>query len=448
MLSKKKKRGKKFFVSKQAGFVYLPDSVRYQIYLFRNASRRYFRSCFFSLRKKAANLQNTAVCIWSVEYLAEQSIIAGKYLEEAKQDLKEKTDQLCNAYFDFLQNAKNNAKATYSDILENVRMFVQQKTQKLNRETTLFPETRFPFTFKPALAIQGALVFAAFLFLAVTITTIIFPPSKLNLASLIKQQSIIVKQTTAIVAGQTTNVKWTAIIKKSDITKNQYLLALPKTAKNIKVKTITRLEARGLLTGQVPTANLAMADRKVLAYQSTPWLAALSQPAMLFNKLSIFTKYLFADLETAVTGAVETITDQTAAPATETPTAVIVDLSEQIPDEQIQETKQEEKQEEKEDKKQEKQPVSAPSDDGASAGEASEARPPENLSAGSEEVGPQANSSDTYVAVTYETQGPIITEQKTATGKIVTVSDPNDQPAQNDQGSGDQNSNLASGDQN
>ncbi|MEK7080363.1 MAG: hypothetical protein AAB925_00830, partial [Patescibacteria group bacterium] len=334
--------------SRQAGFLYLPDSVSYQIYLFKNSIKKYFRSSGFSLGRKAKKLGSLLARIWSVEYLAEQSIIAGKYLEEAKQDLKEKTDQLCNAYFDFLQNAKNNAKATYSDILENVRMFVQQKTQKLNRETTLFPETRFPFTFKPALAIQGALVFAAFLFLAVTITTIIFPPSKLNLASLIKQQSIIVKQTTAIVAGQTTNVKWTAIIKKSDITKNQYLLALPKTAKNIKVKTITRLEARGLLTGQVPTANLAMADRKVLAYQSTPWLAALSQPAMLFNKLSIFTKYLFADLETAVTGAVETITDQTAAPATETPTAVIVDLSEQIPDEQIQETKQEVKEEKKE----------------------------------------------------------------------------------------------------
>ncbi len=381
-------------------------------------------------------------------------------------------------------------------VLQFVYNAKKQIADKLNVQATIFKNTKYPLTFKPVLVAQGVFVFAATLFLAITITAIIFPGPQIQTVNLINSQAITTKQLTAAIAGKPSqSIQWTALIKKTDITKDQHNLLLPKNAKNIKVKTISEQEAKQIASAPAPTAALAMADRKTLAFQPTPWLGALS--------------YWFADLEEAVTQVVETIISEPApeAPAetpaetpaevTQTSEAVVVDLSAEAPTdkETNKEKKKQEKQEakeeakeakeEKEEEKEEEKPdvpqtepaaeelqgpslqetlapetqeipaeqseeagplsvPAAPAEEtpaeleseaeaAAEAEESGEVRPPENLpSVSSAEVGlleaePAAEEEEEeYVAVTYETPAPTITEQETSTGKLVTVSDPSE----------------------
>src|SRR3989339_297228 len=128
--------------------------------------------------------------------------------------------------------------------------------------------TLFKLTFNPLHAMQGALVFAAFLFVAFSATNIFFPKHKIQTANLIK--SVVTKQTTAAVAGKTSqNIQWTALIKKSNLNNNNFKLQLPKNAENIKIKTISHKDANNIISQSTPTANLAMEDRKTLALQSS-----------------------------------------------------------------------------------------------------------------------------------------------------------------------------------
>ena len=406
----------------------LPDSVRYQFLLFRKATQKYFKDVGNDLLNKAEQFKTAAAAI------------------------PEKFRQKFNQTFD------------------QTKIFFQNL---INKEATLFKNTNTPFTFKPFHAIQGALVFAAILFFGVAIQTIIYPPPKLKLANLIKPQSIIVKQTEAVVAGQTASVKWTTIIKKSDITNQKYLLQLPKTAKNIKIKTISKQEAQAIASAEIPNAQTAITaeDRKVLAYQSTPWLAALSEPTVLFNKLSLFTKYLFADLEQSATDLAQTVAEQINPPSPEASpgeaeiqNTTVVDLSAeaptvaevgatsevpqietpavtetppvgvspevtQTPAEEMKdkddkkEEKQETKQETKEEKKQEKENRGT-SEVPQTETPAAEVGVSPALTQTETPAAVETPQSD-YVAVTYETPAPIITEQNTDNGKLVTVSSNN-----------------------
>jgi hypothetical protein len=310
---------------------------------------------------------------------------ARKYLRSSFLSLKKKEAKLCNAYFSILQdciNKVNNARLSLSRFVFQIN----QQTKSIARaEVTLFNQSSFPIKFRPNHAIQGAFVFVLTLFLAITAVTTTIPRQKTQTASIINNQSITTKQTNAVIAGSSEAVSWTKLIKKSDITTTNNKVILPKSAKNIKVQTITKTQADQIILYR-PLPQLAEKDRKLLAQKSQPWLAAIN-----------FTKYLFADLEQAVTDIVEKVKDK--AKDKDSKEAVIVEL-----------------------------PIEPePADTTALVGSediavvvSPDPEPQETQEPAESEV--PAEPEDDVVAVTYETPAPTITEQETTTGKTVTVS--------------------------
>ncbi len=322
-----------------------------------------------------------------------------------------------------------------------------------SREVTLFSKTNFSFSFKPYFAAQGALVFAILLFLLVAVGTFIFPPVKIDTAKLISPQSIIVKQVSAAIANQP--VKWTAIVKRSQIKENQNFVQLPKSARNIKVKTISKENTEALLAKTIPQASsqLTLNERKQLA--------AESQPPSFFaaGLLSKFSKFFLANIEDGIDQLAEAVTQEVII----TDEAKLVDLSENAPiapmsdiGETEQDKKKEEKKEKKEKKEEEKKEAEkeeTPSEEQPAEQPAEELEDPsfQELPVKNVEpletvsllevveilntVAPSAPMSDIgeapitqtdeFVQITYETPGPTITEQDTNTGKLVTVSSAN-----------------------
>jgi len=373
MLSQKTKKGKKFSVKKI------------------QAVLKYFRSVFFSLAKKEI--------------------------------------KLCNAYFNLLLNLDSRFRgndSVFRLLRQSLRTRLamtgeylkKQITEKTKTEITIFQNSKFPLSFKPFHAIQGVFVFAAFLFLAITISTIIFPPPKLETAKLINYQSITTKQLTAAIAGKTNQpIQWTKLVKKLDITSKNYLLQLPKNAKNIKVSTITKQEAITIANAEIPNAQTALTteDRKT-------WLTSLPQPRTWLGALS----YWFADLEEAATAVVEQVAEQFTPPpadeppTTETPTAVVVDLSEQIAE--TAETAETEKSGNQEtDVSAVETTIVATTED---SGTSDIPQITDSADVGRLQT-PSTPDVEDYVQVTYETPAPTITEQETETGKLVTVSSGN-----------------------
>jgi len=361
-----------------------------------------------------------------------------KYFRSSFFSLKRKEAKLCDAYFNFLQNTKT-----------SINQFIFESKKQIKegivKELTILKDTKYSITFKPLFAVQGACVLAITLFIAITVTTTIIPQPKIQTAQLINHQSITTKQVNAVVAGLSNNVSWTKLIKKSDITKTNNKLLLPKHASNIKVSTISNQQALAILN-TTPTSSLTTEDRKTLAHQGTPWLAAITQPTVLFNKLSIITKYLYADLSDAVDSVVQPEADET--PTEEIQNNTVVDLSAEVSapvveekpkneEKEEKETEKEVKQEEKKETKEEKTETAGGTSDIPPAQEPvpeefAQTRVSE-LPASVPAVEPVIESApepepttpepaDTYVAVTYDTPAPTITEKETTTGKTVTVS--------------------------
>ena len=316
-------------------------------------------------------------------------------------------------------------------------------------------------SFTPLKAIQGFFVFLFVLFSLFAVSNIFSPGAKIAESETIKLVAL--KQTSAIIAGQP--VKWTAIVKASDITALQKYVEIPKIASNIKIKKISKSEAEQIVKAEIQNSadQLAIEDRKQLAKMSKPK-----------NFLASITSFLFADLEQAVGNIIE----QTAAQAVgqspeiiQTPEASFVDLSSQAepaPVESSGEAK-EEKKENKEEQKKEKQEeniepseeilpeetppaeaevpteeevpvestelseVIAPTSDVGELPETPlvETTTPSNQEvvarsdlATTQEEEPFDDAQDEYVQIDYETSAPQITEQNTDTGKLVTISAP------------------------
>ena len=232
------------------------------------------------------------------------------------------------------------------------------------------------FSRRPIL-LTTLLVLLFVLLLQTTPTT--HPGTRLNPELVIKSSQT--KQTSVAIAGSKTPVQWTTLIKKSDISSNSYLTKLPKHATNIKIQTISANNAKIVLSAKVPTATLAMSDRRTLALRkpspANSWLGSLSDAA-------------------------ESITSALGGPASGGD-PVIVDLSEQIPS---------------------GQPV-----DPITPELATDSADMNSIATDSGDTTnyslPTTNSSD-FVSVTYETPAPTITEEETSTGKTVTVSDPSE----------------------
>ena len=138
--------------------------------------------------------------------------------------------------------------------IERWWIFVRNGAKK---EITLFSKSNFAFSFKPFLAVQGLVIFLLF----VAIASFFIPQSKFNQAAVVRT-SITTKNTTIIANGG--SVKWTTLVKQSDIKSGQYLLKLPRLATNIKITTINAKQAKAVLQAQ-PKEQLSFKQRQNLA---------------------------------------------------------------------------------------------------------------------------------------------------------------------------------------
>jgi len=203
-------------------------------------------------------------------------------------------------------------------------------------------------SFTPLKAMQGFFVFLFVLFSLFAVSNIFLPGAKIAESETI--ELVALKQTSAIIAGQP--VKWTAIVKASDITALQKYVKIPKIASNIKIKKISKLEAEQIVKAEMQNSagQLAIEDRKQLAKMSKPK-----------NFLASITSFLFADLEQAVGNIIEQTAEQVVGQSPEiiqTPEASFVDLSSQaepVPAESSGEAKEEKKEDKEKEEKQEGQ---------------------------------------------------------------------------------------------
>ena len=107
---------------------------------------------------------------------------------------------------------------------------------KIKKEAYILKGKRLSLAFRPFLFLQRTAVFALTLCILFTAVWFVLPKPQISQSRIIK--TTLIKQASPVVAGQT--VKWSVIVKKSDITNEQNLVQLPKSAKNIKVKIVNK----------------------------------------------------------------------------------------------------------------------------------------------------------------------------------------------------------------
>ena len=309
------------------------------------------------------------------------------------------------------------------NIMTKIKQWINLYNNKANKEITLFSRSNFSLSFKPFLLTQGIVVFAFIAISLATIGSFLIPKPQVSQSQIIKK--IALKQTSAIIAkGQP--IKWTITVKRSDISSDQagqHLVKLPKTAKNIKVKTITKQEAQALSLKNIPQADaqLTIKDRKKLVMESN-------------NNFFIFTASLFSKFSKLFLASVTADADQVVEAATQdivkTDDAKLVDLSAQA----ISPTSVSVEQPSTDTL----QTVSS-SDQAITTAEPIIGEPTESSVGSSETTSSsdqqitqteEVQKQDEIVQIDFETPAPIITEQETSEGKQVTVSDPNTDPAQ------------------
>ena len=203
----------------------------------------------------------------------------------------------------------------FKKIASSLQVFIHNQAKK---EITIFPKNNFSFSFKPFLAAQGLVVI---LFVAATV--LFFIPHKSNQSLVIK--NVVTKQSTNIVANGNP-IEWTALIKRSDIKQGQYLLKLPKSAKNIKITTISVKQADDILSAE-PKNQLSLKQREEIAV-ATQRVGNKS----IFAKLTTF---LFADLEQAASDVVQNVVEAITQPGnpdiTQSSDSIVINLSDQTP---------------------------------------------------------------------------------------------------------------------
>jgi len=296
-------------------------------------------------------------------------------------------------------------------------------------------------SFNPLLALQGVFVFTITLIALFSFSNIFFSQTKVD-QTLVIQKSVS-KPTEVFVAGQP--IKYITLVKKSDITLGQYLAKLPKGAENIQIKIISQTESQKILTQTKPKNTLTQDKRKILAES----VKSNSKPNSLLASISGGFKFLFADLEEAVSSVVEQIVSsepepqaESALETIETSDAVYVDLSSEVKEEkqEVKEEAKEEKAEAKADKKSEEtideleiapEIVEAPVAEEAVTEPAESLAPAspsqgEDVQAGEEPVEEMTETpvaeEDEVIAIEYEAQAPEITERAVNTGKVITIS--------------------------
>mgnify|MGYP001575280427 CR=1 FL=1 len=352
----------------------------------------------------------------------------------------------------------------FNKLILSWRIFINNEAKK---KVTLFANSNHTLSFRPFLVYQGLAVFVVAIVLISAVGNMFYLSNVNDL--IIKNVSV--KQNTTIVANGNP-VEWTTLVKRNDIKSSQYLLKLPKNAKNIKISSITAKQANEILSAK-PKEQLSLTQRQAIA-------VAIQKNSSkgVFAKIS---NIFFADLEEAVSSAMESIAEQIIPPAAGEPAtivtnnAIIVNLSaqaaetpeteksgnletgatsdvEQTPAEEENSKKDKETKEEKKETKEEKQgnAKAQNAEETQNIGVSSEVAQTSDVipaddsvipsltgNPGSEDTGKildsllQGNDNkDDYVQVTYETPAPIITEKETGAGKQVTISATSENPDQ------------------
>ncbi|HCC60123.1 MAG TPA: hypothetical protein DEP95_02840 [Candidatus Staskawiczbacteria bacterium] len=194
---------------------------------------------------------------------------------------------------------------------------------KIKKQAYILRGKNFYMSFRPFCVAQGIAVFVLTLCILFTAAWFVSPKPRISQSQIIK--TALTKQTSPAVVGQT--VKWSAVIKKSDITAGANLVQLPKNAQNIKVKSITKQEALAIANYSAETSQFQFAaeERKQLTK---------TEPK---NFLSKVYRFFLADVHGAAENAVAQITESIAESQPEiieTNEAVFVDVSEALPAEE------------------------------------------------------------------------------------------------------------------
>ncbi len=195
-------------------------------------------------------------------------------------------------------------------------MFIENLQNKiknfLQKEIVFFKKGDFIFSVKPLPALQGILLVSVFLFLFI-FTHIPPGPEKIN-------QSLVISEfatKTRAVAGKTS--EHIVLIKKSEITKNNYYLKLPKTAENIKISSVSSQTAKIALQDYSTTPLVLPEERKVFAKK---------EKSSIFAGISSLFSQSMADLSEAVLDIMENSDNsQINVPITEQEDSIYVDLS-------------------------------------------------------------------------------------------------------------------------
>lgn len=280
---------------------------------------------------------------------------------------------------------------------------------KAQQEITFLRDSWMPITVKPFLVFQGLAVFALFIALA----DFLMPPVKLD-KSLVLQTSV-TKQITNVVAGGSP-VKWTSLVRRGDITDGKYLLTIPKSAQNIKIKTIDNNQAESILNS--PTQDITSLEKKKN-------IAKSNQPRSLFiaDVANSMKKLMLSSVEVAVQSIVDASNEQ----VQEVEDVKVVDLSKEIIEINV------EKQSNpevlinensvdivKETENLSLETVVENSDENKTTSSQSETYIDENIQSASGQV--IIPPVDEIIAVEYEIPAPQIVERETDTGKVVSVS--------------------------
>jgi hypothetical protein len=274
-------------------------------------------------------------------------------------------------------------------VFTNIKSYVGKESKK---EVTFFKDSSYRLSIKPFYFKQGLAIILIFFVASVFIIS----QQPIN-PTLVVNSTI--KQTSTIVAGGNP-VTWSLLVNKSDITDQSYLAKLPKSAENIKISSVSSQQASELLQTGLQD-QLSIVERVTLAY---------NRPEPLFFVASLFdsiSKFLLGSIEDGVQELIEQVTDPE---VQTTPDAVVVDLSTQVQEPET--------------------TVEVPSNDVETPIEETTS-PTEQTPTSTETPAPTetpAESDDSVVRVDYETPAPIIEEQTTDQGKIVTVEDPIEDP--------------------
>lgn len=105
---------------------------------------------------------------------------------------------------------------------------------KLDKQIKFSVKSKFSISVNKSHAVQGVLVLGLTLVCLFSMASFLLPKKQISENQIIQTAKTQVKQSSSIIAGGEP-VRWAMLINKSNITKNQSFIKLPKNSSNIKI---------------------------------------------------------------------------------------------------------------------------------------------------------------------------------------------------------------------